>query len=198
MAGTLGVVLSGGSSRRFGGGDKALALLSGTPLIGWVLERLKPQVDSVAISTHGDAASYGAFGYPLLGDGGDGREGPMAGVLAALRHASLLGLPDAVTVPCDAPLIPADLVARLRAARGDAPCAFAMTDGKLNPVFALYRADLKDAVSNAFDSGVRAPRDLADRLGARFAMFTDENARALADIDTAADLADFPLSGLAQ
>ena len=86
MAGTLGVVLSGGSSQRFGGGDKALALLSGTPLIGWVLERLKAQVDSVAISTHGDAVSYEAFGYPLLADGGDGREGPLAG---SLRHCAM-------------------------------------------------------------------------------------------------------------
>ena len=103
-----------------------------------------------------------------------------------------------MTVPCDAPLIPADLVARLRTARGDARCAFAMTDGKINPVFAIYRADLKDAVSDAFDSGVRAPRELADRLGARLAIFTGEVASTLADIDTAADLADFSGSGLAQ
>lgn len=197
MAGTLGVVLSGGASRRFGGGNKALALLSETPLIAWVLERLKRQVDAVAINANGETACYEGLGYPVFTDAGPAQDGPVAGILAALRYAAQFGFRDVMTVPCDAPLIPADLAERLCAARGPAPCAFAMVEGKLNPVFALYRTDLCAAVVDAFDKGIRAPRELADLLDANFAVFTGEEARALADIDTSMDLAMFLRSRLA-
>ena len=44
----VGLLLAGGQSRRMGGGDKALRLLGGIPLLARVIERLRPQVVVVA------------------------------------------------------------------------------------------------------------------------------------------------------
>lgn len=184
---TLGVILAGGRSARFGGGDKALACLNGKPLIAWVAAGLASQVDAVAINAGG--AAYAKLGLPIIGDDGRGGEGPLAGVLAALAHARRHGFVDVATVPCDAPTLRADLVRRLRIARGDAACAFAEIAGSVNAVFALYRVDAEPAIATAFARGMRAPRDLATIMPSARAAFSSAEARDFRDIDTRAELA---------
>ena len=116
---TLGVILAGGRSSRFGA-DKALALLGGRPMASHVAERLAPQVDAVALNANGGAV-YETLHLAVFGDGTDAREGPLAGIIASLAYARENGFDSLVTVPCDAPVLCIDLVARLRAAR-DAAC----------------------------------------------------------------------------
>ena len=50
----VGVLLAGGLSRRMGGGDKALRLLGGRPLLDHVIERLRPQVEALVLNANGD------------------------------------------------------------------------------------------------------------------------------------------------
>lgn len=103
MTRVLGVVLAGGQSRRFGS-DKTVALLDGIPLIDRVVGALTPQVDAVVISGR----------PPGLADRPGGGLGPLAGLNAALYHALATGCDWVVSVPCDTPALPADLVERLR------------------------------------------------------------------------------------
>jgi molybdopterin-guanine dinucleotide biosynthesis protein A len=137
-----GVILAGGRARRMGGGEKGLQPLRGRPLIEWVIERFSPQVGELFISTNGDA--YRRYGLPVLQDDikeEDGaRAGPLAGIAAALGAAVH---PLVATVPCDAPLLPADLVARLRAAllAESADVAVASVGGRAQPVFVLARRE---------------------------------------------------------
>jgi len=56
---------------------------------------------------------YREFGFPVVLDAEDGLEtfpGPLAGILAGLRETPT---PWTVVVPCDAPFLPANLVAHL-------------------------------------------------------------------------------------
>lgn len=124
-----------------GGVDKGLVPLRGKPLVAHVLQRLKPQVDEVLIGANRNLAAYEAFGFPVVRDAAGGFAGPLAGLeqgLATAQH------PLVVTVPCDSPLLPADLVARLRAPldAGTADVAVATTAGQLHPVFCLSRRSL--------------------------------------------------------
>ena len=101
-----------------GGQDKGLSPLAGWPLIAWVIAALQPQVGPILISANRNQAAYAGFGHPVigddaLGDGLAGFQGPLAGIAAALSMAET---PWLLTLPCDAPLPPADLVARLAAA----------------------------------------------------------------------------------
>ena len=149
-----GVVLAGGQGRRMGGVDKGLFELDGRPLVAWVLERLAPQVGPLLVNANQNAARYAAFGHPVIGDAVGGFAGPLAGLHAALAAARTEWV---VTVPCDSPFLPRDLVARLAAAAAsaDATLAVARTFDQPHPVFALVRADVAPHLSAFLEGGGR-------------------------------------------
>jgi molybdopterin-guanine dinucleotide biosynthesis protein A len=131
-----GIVLAGGLGRRMGGVDKGLQPFRGRPLAQWAIERLAPQVDELLINANQNASAYARFGYRVVPDEVGGFAGPLAGL-----HAGLKGARGALvaTVPCDSPFLPADLVARLRAALAERDVAVAKTGAQPHPVFALVR-----------------------------------------------------------
>ena len=105
----FGVILAGGAGRRMGA-DKALMPLGGRPLVQWVAESFGPQVEDLALSANGDAARFAFLGLPVLADAQV--QGPLSGVLAGLHWAAAQGATALVTVPCDGPFVPPDLVPR--------------------------------------------------------------------------------------
>jgi molybdopterin-guanine dinucleotide biosynthesis protein A len=136
MDAVSGIVLAGGQGRRMGGVDKGLQPLRGRPMVAWVLERLAPQVGEIVINANQNLEAYAAFGCRVVPDAIGGFAGPLAGLHAGLAAvASEL----AVTVPCDSPFLPLDLVARLRAALGANDLAVAKTGAQPHPVFSLVR-----------------------------------------------------------
>src|SRR3954470_19546715 len=134
-----GLVLAGGQGRRMGGGDKGLQMLRGKPMAQWALERLAPQVDEVLINCNQNLESYARFGHRLVPDEIGGFAGPLAGLHAGLKSASH---PLVVTVPCDSPFLPLDLVQRLFSFLKDNQLAVAKTGDQAHPVFALVRKDV--------------------------------------------------------
>src|SRR5437868_5246174 len=131
-----GVVLAGGQGRRMGTVDKGLQALRGRPMIAWVLERLAPQVDEIIINANQNRAEYEKFGHRVVADEIGGFSGPLAGLHASLRAASH---PLVVTVPCDSPFLPDDLVSRLEKNLQKNQLAVARTGDQPHPVFALVR-----------------------------------------------------------
>lgn len=135
-ADVTGIVLAGGMGRRMGGVDKGLVPLSGKPMVAHVLARLAPQVGALLINANQNRERYAAFGYPVVADTVGGFAGPLAGLHAGMTQASTDWV---VTVPCDSPFLPEDLVARLAAGvvRNSAQLAVAQTFAQPHPVFAL-------------------------------------------------------------
>ncbi len=136
------VLLAGGQARRMGGGDKCLVEVAGETLLGRIVERLVPQVGPIVLNANGDPARFESFGLPVANDVVEGSLGPLAGVLTGLEWARIAA-PDCefvVSVPCDAPFLPRDLVARLAAAMRDAGAemACAASGGRDHPVFGLW------------------------------------------------------------
>jgi len=131
-----GIVLAGGMGRRMGGVDKGLVPLAGRPLVAHVLERLAPQVGAIVVNANQNRDRYAAFGHPVVADEVGGFAGPLAGLHAGMTAAKT---PYVVTVPCDSPFLPVDLVARLAAGleRERAQLAVAQTFAQPHPVFAL-------------------------------------------------------------
>lgn len=164
-----GVLLAGGRSSRMGGGDKGLLEIAGRPMLAHVIERLKPQVGAMVINANGDPARFAPFGLPVVPDTVGGFAGPLAGVLAGMRWAAGAA-PRAhaiVTVSTDAPFLPRDLVARLRAAVAERPRAVALASsgGELHPVIGLWPVALVDDLEAALNSGVRKVLHWTDRHG---------------------------------
>jgi molybdopterin-guanine dinucleotide biosynthesis protein A len=184
-----GLVLAGGQGRRMGGVDKGLQLLRGRPMIEWVLERLAPQVDEVVINANANLDRYAAYGHRVVSDAIGGFAGPLAGLhagLAATAHPLL------VTVPCDSPFLPTDLVARLAAARErvGADLAVAKTGDQAHPVFSLVRTTLSAHLAAFLEDGGRKIDAWYATLKVAEVPFDDE-ADAFSNINTRAELASF-------
>ena len=137
-----GVVLAGGQGRRMGGVDKGLVAFRGAPMVAAVIGRLAPQVGAIVVNANQNADAYAAFGHAVVPDAVGGFAGPLAGLHAGLAAVATRY---AVTVPCDSPFLPHDLVARLGSALDahDAELAVARTFDQPHPVFALVRADVR-------------------------------------------------------
>jgi molybdenum cofactor guanylyltransferase len=164
-----GVILAGGQSRRMGGGDKGLLELAGKPMLGHVIGRLGPQVGELVINANGDPARFAAFGLPVVADTVAGFAGPLAGVLAGMRWSAARAPSPRwiVTAAGDAPLLPLDLVSRLRAAAEGAskPIVLARSAGEVHPVIGLWPVALADDLENALVHGVRKVLHWTDRHG---------------------------------
>ena len=152
MEQVTGIVLAGGQGRRMGGVDKGLQPLRGKPLAAWVLERLAPQVDEIVINANQNLESYARFGHRVVPDEVGGFAGPLAGLHAGL---SAIRSDIAVTVPCDSPFLPADLVARLRGALGANDLAVAKTGDQPHPVFSLVRRSVHAHLAKYLAGGGR-------------------------------------------
>ena len=159
MGEITGLVLAGGRGSRMGGIDKGLQNFAGVPLALHTLLRLQLQVGEAMVNANRNLAAYESFGVPVWPDGLADFAGPLAGFLVGLERCET---PWLVTVPCDSPRFPQDLVARLAAAasREDAEIAMASAreaDGQLRaqPVFCLLRVDLLESLVRFTHAGGR-------------------------------------------
>lgn len=187
MGQITGVILAGGQGRRMGGVDKGLQSLNGRPMVEWVLTRLAPQVDTLMINANQNLARYGEFGYEVLPDRIPDFAGPLAGLHAALSHVTTALL---VTVPCDSPFLPDDLVTRLHAAleAENAELAVARTGDQLHRAFCLTRRGILSKLDAFLASGERRVGLWHASLKVAEVSF-DEEADAFSNINTPEDLA---------
>jgi molybdopterin-guanine dinucleotide biosynthesis protein A len=184
MSAVSGVVLAGGQGRRMGGVDKGLQPLRGKPMVGWVLARMKSQVEEIIINANQNLEVYRAFGYRVVADEIGGFAGPLAGLHAGLSAAAY---PLVATVPCDSPFLPADLVARLKNALGDKDLAVAKTGEQPHPVFVLLRTGLKRNLEAFLEQGGRKIDAWYGSLRTVEVSFDDE-AEAFRNINTLEEL----------
>ncbi|NCF25395.1 MAG: molybdenum cofactor guanylyltransferase [Gammaproteobacteria bacterium] len=149
-----GVILAGGRATRMGGVDKGLVPISGRPMIAWVIDALRPQVADVLINANRSVDRYREFGCEVVDDGDSDFRGPLAGMVSGMRAART---PYIAVVPCDSPLIGAELVQRLYGAvSASGSLVAAAHDGeRLQPVFALLSCELLGDLAGYLDDGER-------------------------------------------
>jgi molybdopterin-guanine dinucleotide biosynthesis protein A len=184
-----GLILAGGLSTRMGGVDKGLQHLDGVPMVLHVLNRIKPQVGAVMINANRQVDEYKRFGAPVCGDIVEGYAGPLAGIHAGLTQCRTEYL---ISVPCDAPLLPTDLVQRLATSltAHAADAAVAATgngaQAQRHPVFLLIRISLLDHLTSYLNDGGRKVDGWLQSLRCSEVVFDDE--RAFANANTREDL----------
>lgn len=137
-----------------GGSDKGLVPLNGRPLIAYVIDALAAQVGALMINANRRLNEYARLGYPVITDRSPDFQGPLAGMLSGLVHASTRWI---LTAPCDAPLLPADYAQRMWSActRDGAPACVAHDGGRLQPMFVLLSRELLTDLEGALESGQR-------------------------------------------
>jgi len=185
-----GLILAGGRGSRMGGVDKGLQPHLGVPLALHALGRLTPQVGKVMINANRNLASYESMGVLVWPDEVPDYAGPLAGILAGLAHCET---PYLVTVPCDTPNFPLDLVERLvqglAGIDGEMAMAFTREGGvpRRQPVFSLMTISLRNSLAAFVGSGQGNVGFWAGQQ--RCAQVVFEDGSAFFNANTLADLA---------
>lgn len=182
-------MLAGGRGRRLGGQDKGLLEIDGRPLIEHILELVTPQVTAVIINANRNQPIYSSYGYPVISDNMTDYQGPLAGFAAAL---SVCNTDYIITLPCDGPFVPGDLVNRLSAAieENDADLAVAHDGERMQPVYALIPRSLLGSLQDFLDDGDRkidlwyarhntALADFSDVVDTFFNINTEDDRRSI-------------------
>ncbi|BBO99415.1 molybdenum cofactor guanylyltransferase MobA [Sulfuriferula nivalis] len=166
------VILAGGEARRMHGCDKGLLLLNEQPLVQHVITRIAPQVDAVWISANRHVDVYQRFGYPVIRDATDDYLGPLAGVLAGLQHAQGEWV---LTVPCDTPSLPENLVAQMLAASAGKDVVVAAAE-RVHATVMLCRRNLVNNLAEFLARGERKVQVWQAQQNSAIAQFDDESA----------------------
>ena len=158
-----GIILAGGLSRRMGGGDKGLLMLGETNIIERVINKISPQVGSLAININGDSSRFPDYKLPIISDSIKGYLGPLSGILAGMEWAFKNGNRYIATVAADTPFLPDDLIKRLHAMVKSknlnigiaASRILSGDDVFIHPTFGIWEVALKDDLRDALANDTR-------------------------------------------
>ena len=158
-----GIILAGGLSRRMGGGDKGLLMLGKTSIIERVIDKVSPQVGSLAININGDSSRFPDYKLPIIPDSIKGYLGPLSGILAGMEWAFKNGNRYIATVAADTPFLPDDLIKRLHAMVKSknlnigiaASRILSGDDVFIHPTFGIWEVALKDDLRDALANDTR-------------------------------------------
>ena len=158
-----GIILAGGLSRRMGGGDKGLLMLGKTSIIERVIDKILPQVGSLAININGDSSRFPDYKLPIIPDSIKGYLGPLSGILAGMEWAFKNGNRYIATVAADTPFLPDDFIKRLHTMVksknlniGIAASRFLRRDDVfIHPTFGIWEVALKDDLRDALANDTR-------------------------------------------
>ena len=197
----VGVVIAGGRSVRFDG-EKAVAVLAGKPLLLWAVRRLQRSCAAVAVNarpgTDAEALAK-AEGLTVLHDAPGDATGPLAGVKVGLQWARDQGASTLAVSPCDVPLLPTDLFARLivaalqpaqasQPAQAGSGAAMAETAEGHQPLCAVWPTSALDKVTQSLANGAHPPTwFVLDSLRAARVRF--QNPQEFVNVNTRGDLA---------
>ena len=168
------VILAGGKGRRMGGKEKALIHLLDRPLISYVLEKISGKVGPIALNINTNFESFKKFGYEIIEDPIKGHLGPLAGILASLNWAKQIKKDWVVTLPCDTPFLPNNLIQSMINAKNKNPSVdlvVAKSRGFNHPVIALWKSDVNNKLQNALNEGVRKIDIFTSQLNIKYVEF---------------------------
>ena len=155
-----GIVLCGGAGRRLGGVQKPLIEVSGRPLLAWVLDRLRNQVDAVMLSG-ADGPAYAHFGCEMVPDRAPG-EGPLSGLASAMEVVTTDWI---FTCPGDSPYLAENLIELLTDDAERAGVAVPHDGNRRQNLFLLMRRERAESLVSFFNEGGRAAHRWLDANG---------------------------------
>jgi len=157
-----GLVLAGGRSTRMGTDKAALVHPDGRPLARRTLDLLSMECSKVVISLRHDQDIPPMIGesehVSIVRDPEGGSEGPLAGILSAMRSAPEA---DWLVLACDLPRLDAETLSHLVSSRNPDEVFLSYRsefDGLPEPLCAYYSAAALPILEQAPANGIRCPR----------------------------------------
>ncbi|PHY06626.1 MAG: molybdenum cofactor guanylyltransferase [Alcaligenaceae bacterium] len=170
------LILAGGKGSRLEGRDKGWVMHKGLPLIEHTLACLAAQTPTpsrILISANRNIDAYKQTGQTVVTDERANFAGPLAGVEAGLMRCKKNNM---LVIPCDTPLLPADLFARLEQAlaeKSTALAAYAVTSDGPQPLCCLLRPSAVAWLTKYLDEQKASAIKWLEQLGACAVHFED-------------------------
>jgi len=180
----VGVVLTGGSSRRMGR-TKALIEVEGAPMASVVAEALRGAGCQTVVAVGGNPEELSDLDITVLPDEKPG-QGPLGGVISALgAHANMATA--VAVVACDLPWLTSQDLSPLVLAARENPTADVVVarTARLEPACAVWNVDCLPVLREFFVNGERALHPAIERLSS-IEVTVDE--RAMRNVNTPSDL----------
>jgi molybdopterin-guanine dinucleotide biosynthesis protein A len=149
-----GAAIAGGQGRRMGDRDKGLVEYRGLLLVSHAVAALSQVAETVVINANRNLEAYGRLGCRVVADETNDFQGPLAGILAAMKVAKT---PYLVTLPCDVPLVDGAMLTRLLETMTEQSAEICVAhDGKrLHPLVMAVECRLASSVQAFLASGER-------------------------------------------
>lgn len=157
------VILAGGNSSRMGQ-DKSLLRFEGQPMIQRVAQQLEPMLDQVVIG--GNAPDkYEFLNLEVIADQRPDH-GPLMGIVSCLSESHF----DLNFVTgCDIPVMNQGLIEKLAIEAEDFDLVVPRSaDGRLEPLFAVYRKSVIQSARAILSQGGRKISDLFERVRVKY------------------------------
>ena len=169
-------LLAGGQARRMGGMDKGEIRIDGQSIISSLLQRFSDKCDHLLMNANGDLARFAHYQIDIIQDKLEGYQGPLAGIYSCLdyvRHTQPL-IDYVVTLPIDAPFVPASLIDDLLAAKDKAPLISVQSHGRTHPVIGLWPVHMVEDLQKALlIEGLRKIDAVTEPLGCHYLTYDD-------------------------
>ncbi len=153
------VILAGGQAKRMGGKDKALIELQNRTLLSHVLEKISGYASPISLNINKNQEKFLKFNYPILKDRIEGFLGPLSGIFTAIHWAKEINEDWVLTLPCDTPYLPNDLIPRFIKLALDLDNDFDVISVKCNnqthPVIGLWKTNLIYKLENSLKNDIR-------------------------------------------
>ncbi len=153
------VILAGGLAKRMGGKEKALIEIQNRPLLSYILEIISGYASPIGLNINKNHKKFTKFKYPLLKDKIEGFLGPLSGIFTALSWAKDIDENWVLTLPCDTPYLPKNLIPKIMKLSSIEKNNFDVISVKCNhqthPVIGLWKTNLIEKLENSLKDGVR-------------------------------------------
>jgi len=153
------IILAGGASSRMGR-EKCGILLGNKSLLDHTIDLLGIFSDEILISSNTLAGPYNHF--PVFPDEKKGL-GPLGGLNSTLKKISREA---AIVLPCDTPLIPAEIIAYLLKAYEGRPTVLSVND-RMQPLCGIYPAGMSRLIASSVELGHLKLQTLIEEAGGK-------------------------------
>ena len=155
------IILAGGRSSRMGT-PKALLPFGGEPLVVHIARKLQPLFSQIVVVA-APGQQLPPLGARIVHDE-NAFQGPVGGIYYGLRAISS---DVAFVTSCDAPFASVSLIHELLRLHGQHDIVVPEWQGRLQPLFAVYRTTVLPIAAQQLASGELRPVSLFDRVNTR-------------------------------
>ncbi|MCZ2260274.1 molybdenum cofactor guanylyltransferase [Sporosarcina sp. G11-34] len=184
---TVGIVLAGGLSRRFGS-PKAFASIGEEYFYERAVEALTPHCEEVVIVTRPELRNAYPAELKVIQDLPEvAGFGPLAGILSAMEFVEADRY---VVLPCDMPYVDESIVGQLLDCHGEVVTAV-IAEGKHHPLVSVWDRKSKEPLREQLEKGQFRVINLLDKLGVAWVdghLLTDDEQSVFRNVNTPTDL----------